>query len=420
MATSDRTMTDLYRSLAPTERVRLVARLVSAGNLGELRRVRDALPPTPDTHRAAYSRALQIAAHMPLPLHACCEGLHGALEAIRATLSALLHEQRRHHLLALRLSDLWCLLPYPLTRSEYQDLIAQERDELQPTGELAQFIAQGFCADDAPRVCPTIAAWLTADDAPGPTSTPGVEVASSEAPPWDWRPAAAEVRALLEGAIARGELPPVTTTPAGPALAWGPFTDWLHATPPSAYTPYGPDYHLAAVQVLRGLLCVWDVRPDDEADAVRTRRHALIATLADLADLTPDRTPPADPPTSREEWQRQQDALEAAWPWRPTPRELALLQQVAADHASISREVTALGMAVDTVQATEFGGADPLPPRIRATCEALRADVTHLTAGWRLGADQSAYGDDWPPLPDPDPERLTERCAAFVQMLADV
>jgi len=59
MATSDRTMTDLYRALAPTERVRLVARLVSAGNLGELRRVRDALPPAPDTHRAAYSRALQ-------------------------------------------------------------------------------------------------------------------------------------------------------------------------------------------------------------------------------------------------------------------------------------------------------------------------------------------------------------------------
>ena len=72
---------------------------------------------------------------------------------------------------------------------------------------------------------------------------------------------------------------------------------------------------------------------------MRARRHSLIATLADLADLTPEQTPPADPPTSRQEWHREQDALEAAWPWRPMPRELALLQQVAADHASISREV---------------------------------------------------------------------------------
>lgn len=99
-----------------------------------------------------------------------------------------------------------------------------------------------------------------------------------------------------------------------------------------------PLLHLAAVQLLRGLVCVWDVRPDEEADAVRARRHILITTLADLADLAPEQTP-ADPPTSREEWQHQQDALETAWPWRPTPRELALLQQVAADHASISREV---------------------------------------------------------------------------------
>ncbi len=416
MATSDRTMSDLYRALAPTERVRLVARLVSTSNLGELRRVRDALPPTPDTHRAAYSRALRIAADMPLPLLGCCESLHAALEATRATLSALLHEQHRHRLMALRLHDLWRLLPYPLTQSEYLDLIAQERDELHPLDELAQFIAQGFCADDAPTVCAAVAAWLTADEEPADAPTAGDE----EAPPWDWRPAAAEVRALLEGAIARGELPPATTTPAGPALAWGPFTDWLHAAPPSAYTPYGPDYHLAAVQVLRGLLCVWDVRPDEEADAVRARRHTLITTLADLADLTPDRTPPADPPASRQEWQRQQDALETAWPWRPTPRELALLQQVAADHASISREVTALSMAVDSVQATEFGGADPLHPRIRATYEALHADVAHLTAGWSLGADQSAYGDDWPTLPEPDPARLEERRAVFVQMLADV
>ncbi len=40
----------------------------------------------------------------------------------------------------------------------------------------------------------------------------------------------------------------------------------------------------------------------------------------------------------------------------------------------------------------------------------LRADEAHL----------SAYADDWPALPDPNPGRLEERCATFVTMLADV
>jgi hypothetical protein len=228
------------------------------------------------------------------------------------------------------------------------------------------------------------------------------------------------VRALLDAAVSAGELPAPVETPAGPALPWGPFTDWLHQREPAGYEPYSPDWHVAAVEMLRGLFCRWDVRPDEEAEQVRRRRAEIVRTLAGLAGLGAEQIPPADPPDSREEWERQRAAMQAAWPWTLSADETAEVQAVAAFYGDIRRETLALLAAVEAVQREEFGGEDPLRPRYRAELDALQAAEQSMTAGWGEGAGPYLCGDDWPALPEPDPARVRERQAEFVAMLVNV
>jgi hypothetical protein len=405
MATSrdDRTMRDLYRTLTPTERARLVARFVREDNVPGLRPVRDSLPS--EAACTAYNRALHIAADMPPHLLLCTEVLQRGMEQARARLAAVLVPRLQQRRVLLHLNDLWILCGgYPVTQGEYQSIITQEREELRPLDELAGYIAEAYCGDDAATVCPAVAAWLDAD-------APDDETAEE---------AQAAVRALLDAAIAAGELPAPVQTPKGPALPRGAFTDWLHQREPAAHEPYPPEWHVAAVYVLRGLFCRWDVRPDEEAEQVRRRRAEMVRTLAGLTGLSAEQIPPADPPASRDEWERQRAAVEAAWPWTPTADETAEVQDTATFYSDIRRETLALLAAVETVQREEFGGEDPLQPRIRAALEDLRTAEQSMTAGWGDGAGLYRYREDWPALPTPDHERLQDRQTEFVELLVNV
>jgi hypothetical protein len=162
MSRDDRTMRDLYRTLTPTERARLVARFVREDNVPGLRPVRDSLPS--EAACTAYNHALRIAAHLPPDLLLCAEALQRGMEQTRARLARLLVPRLHQRRVLLHLDGVWALCGgYPITQSEYQSIIAQEREELRPLDELARYIAEAYCGDDAATVCPAVAAWLDAD-----------------------------------------------------------------------------------------------------------------------------------------------------------------------------------------------------------------------------------------------------------------
>jgi len=204
-------------------------------------------------------------------------------------------------------------------------------------------------------------------------------------------------------------------------VPWGPFTDWLYHRDSGAYTPAGPNHHVAAVYLLAGLFARWDVRPDAEQAAVTRRRAELVGALAGLADLPPTLRPSPHPPASLADRAREQGQVEAAWPWQPGPDEDARAVALSYLYGSVRREIHALADAVATVQRDIFGGEDPLHPRVRASLAGLLEADALTRAWWDAIAAAPLWSDEhpWPAPATYDEPETAARVAEFLQALAD-
>ncbi|CAA9215581.1 MAG: hypothetical protein AVDCRST_MAG77-177 [uncultured Chloroflexi bacterium] len=389
-AAADRKVAGMYGSLAADERVRLLARLRREGHDAEVGRL---LAATPPEHGGVYNHAIDILRRLDLPLGPIIQSALHAAERDVLALQALLivrSSQRNRRVYA---SVAWRLVGYPVTESEYRALVEQQRGEPWTLDRIAGYLAD-FSTEDAGDLHPTVAAWLR------------------EAPDdLDDDEALRQLRALLEAAIARGELPRAQRSADGPTLCWGALADWLYAPNPGAYQPPLPVASIPALGVLGGEWADWDVRPDGEAEAVRARREDIIGALAALAHLSEEESRPLDPhpPTSLAARQAAETRLKGLNPWLPLPALRQAAVHIGERHADFRALLRAITAALETVQGEDFGGEDPVLPHAREALEEAWQQERALERSWAdVGKDLGAgLLDDhpWPPLPDKPPER---------------
>jgi hypothetical protein len=256
--------------------------------------------------------------------------------------------------------------------------------------DYAGFVADTFDADWPGELHPAIAAWLR----DVPEETPDDE-------------ALRQVRALLEAAIERGEVPTPEQTNDGPVLSWGVLHDWCERTTPESYRPYPPAFHVPALELLWGDDAEWDIHPDHEAAVVKARRDALMATFRgilqdastidaeDLVKLT------LEPPSTFEEQERAAEPVGDLAPWS-IRRVRDDIRTISAGHAIRRAEVQAYVEAIDRFQRDEFGGEDPLDPLMRALLTDTLATEQRFEQTWTAVTDAiTPYAleedQDWPP-----------------------
>ncbi len=410
-AANDRALDGLYAALSPLERNRLFARLWRQHDTRELQRLVRTIPDT--AAGRAYNRAAAIVRH----LHgSTMPELLALKNGIDLDLWRLLHaydlaaDRSRARSLCYRL---WDLLAYPVTESEYRRLVAIERDEPTPLDAYAELLAEregdeeGLHPEIAKVLCgmpDDLARLHVPDDHP-----PG------EPPPDErWREdvrrsreIAALLRAVIDAAIARGELPTPEPLDGEPALPWGVLHDWGEGTTPETYEPYPPTYHVPAIEVMFGLKGNWDVRPDSEADAVKERRGKLLDVFVRIAEDACDATEEdlralsLEPPATREERERAAAAVADLSFWG-VDRLREDLRLVTAQHAIRRAELWAYRDAIDRLQQEVFGGEDPLDPFVRALLGDTWATEERFAETWAKVTEALKPGrfdedQDWPP-----------------------
>jgi len=382
----DRKLRALYAGLTPRERARLLTRLSWGDDNREVVLLRDSVPPA---ERGAFRRAAGLQVRLLFPTSLLLATLLRRAERDRARLLPIalwgLAERRRE----LTLRQVWQLVPYPVTESEHRVLLGRERAE--PIG-LAAF---------AQHVARTYAGVPVAHPSPGLGSVVARLAAHPDGAPLDGP--TAWVRAAIDEAVERRELPRPEPADGGPTLGRGELSDWLEG--PGASRPMGPAHHVPGLAAIGGDTAWWEVRPDPEAGSVRARREELVAGIGRLAGLGSSEPsgPDPHPPLTAAALERARGAV-ARHRARPNRRAEVRerLRRLGDDHALTRAELRAYLGVLEEIGEQVFGGGDPLPPSVRELLNDVAAEVDAFGDEWqRLGADLAGPGDDaWPPVPE--------------------
>ncbi len=390
-ATNNRKIGNLYANLTPQERVRLMARLFREHNPEEMRRLRDA---TPTEHADAYNRALGLLRVLSSHVRDWITAFHLGMERDRLMLQLVALDSSHRWLTHARLADVWKLVAYPVTESEYRAIVELERSELEPLEDYAERLA-GHNGTEA-GLHPDIAALLQSlpEDLVR-LSVPDTHKLGDHVAPdllaEDTRRAdeiAARIRHVMDAAIQRGELPEPQYKDDELCLPVGVLRDWGEGTTPETFELFGPGFYVPTLGILFGgdFGAKWEIRPDSDADAVRERRGELLKAFLSLAGVLRterDALPSLDPPLTRAERERAEklaDELHDAWQDRNQSTEAAVA--AARSHASQRAQLYAIAAAIETIQRDDFGGEDPLSPEIREALEAALTEATQVQAVW--------------------------------------
>ncbi len=407
-ATNTRKIGNLYANLTPQERVRLTARLFREHNREEMGRLRDATPPE---HANVYNRAVGLLRTLTSPVSDWITASHLGMERDRLMLQYVALHSSHRWLTHARLADVWKLVTYPVTESEYRAIVELERGELEPLEDFTQYILETW-DPDSNDLRGDVQAWLR--EAPDETEMTDTEARQA-------------LKRLMAAAIERGELPEPERTQDGPALPRGTLYDWLHGTTPDTYKPHYPDHAIPAIGRLFGgnFGAKWEIRPDSDADTVRERRGELLKAFLSLAGVHhPERAAltSLDPPLTRAERERAKklaDNVRDAWDGHDQSTEAAVAS--ARSHARQRAQLYAIVAAIETIQRDDFGGEDPLLPEIREALEEALTEAANIQAVWEYANHaigsfrlREAMGLPWGKLihkeatadePDPLPER---------------
>jgi hypothetical protein len=412
--TNDRRADALYASLTPQERARMLARHWREHNGRELDRLRETIPDA--TAGAAYNRVVTLLRNLNGPmLLAGLAALRNGLEADGFALIALYGCVAARRTAHAHLHRMWRLLAYPVTEREYRTLRDMQRSELWPLDAYAESLAE-FDGTE-PGLHSAVAAllqglpehlrreyaepWKLGDPPPTPEAVQDDIRRADEI--------TARIRRLIDAAIKRGELPKPRREDDERCLSIGTLTDWGEGTTTETFEPYGPEYHVPALELFGGSCATWEIHPDNDAAVVRTQRKemrdvlaSIVAEAAPLADeelagLT------LEPPQTRAEQERARDDVQRIWPWATVEREA--FRGLAARTAIRRAELHAYTDVLEHVQNEDFGGEDPLAPEARPFVDAAWESARSVDELWRDIAESLAPHrpeDDrpWPPTLD--------------------
>lgn len=390
----------LYAGLNERERVRMLARLSREHNREEMGRLRDATPPE---HADAYNHALGLLRVLNGNLLDWIALFRTGMERDRFRLATFAREAAQKALNDHHRRAIWKIVPYPVTETEYRAIVKRERADLTPLDGYAEILAEND--GDEPGLHPDLAALLQ-------NLPPELKREAVDPDDWRWRKKrtpeeqarwdqdlredhdradkiAAQIRAVIDAAIERRELPKPKRLDGEPALPWGVLHDWGEGTTPETYTPYGPGYHVPALELFGGdLHDTWDVRPDSEADAVRARRADILDAVRRLSGIPhtePDPIRSLDPPltvAAHKKAREHVDRLDKQW--RVNDPLVELVLDAAKAHAFLRAQIEALATATEILQRDDFGGEDPLWAETRAHLEAAQAEAARIEETWEM------------------------------------
>jgi BMFP domain-containing protein YqiC len=412
-------MGKLYEGLSETECVRMLAKLSRAHDIAEMGRLRNATPPE---HAAAYNRALGLLRTLNGNLTDWLTIYRVSMERDRFRLQAFIRESAQHYLNYAQLFDVWKLIPYPATESEYRAAIKRERAELHPLDGYAEILSE--LDGDEPGLNPVLAEFLQ-------NLPPELEprrFADGEWEAWKASPEyeqesqeqdrrseelARRIRALIDAAIERGELPKPKRKDGEPAIPWGVLHDWAEGSTPETYEPYGPHYHIPVLELFNGDFLKWeDVRPDSEAEAVRKRRaeiRDLFLTLSGIPRDERETFPSLELPKTAAALKKAREQAETLH--HDEVKGLEGVAELALDaatvYASHRAQLEGITQALDIITREDFHGEDPLWPETRAQLEATHAEAERFTKQWASANDFTLRGSlrkamGLEPYPDDD------------------
>jgi len=444
----------LYAGLNERERVRMLARLSREHNREEMNRLRDATPPE---HADAYNRALGMLRVLNGNLLDWIALFRTAMERDRFRLQVFAREATQKALNEVLRMDVWKLVSYPVTESEYRALVKRERAALTSLDDYARYLADTIdLTEDETRLPPDLTALLQSlppeleregvdRDYWREKRTPEEQAEAERLLGEDHERAdkiAAQIRAVIDAAIERRELPKPKRLDGEPALPWGVLHDWGEGTTPETYTPYGPGYNVPALELFGGdLHDTWDVRPDSEADAVRARRADILDAVRRLSGIPhtePDPIRSLDPPltvAAHKKAREHVDRLDKQW--RANDPLVELVLDAAKTHAVLRAQIEAIATATEILQRDDFGGEDPLWPETRAHLEAAQAEAARIEETWEMahigdmgpalrkamGLDPDYWGsltdDGFEPAPLPTEETAATDLEEMLRLIRD-
>jgi hypothetical protein len=356
----------------------------------------------------AFNRTIRILRRLHGPIVPSLAATGTAIE--RDTMMLLLvarqmAQRRQAHGL---LQRFWAVLGYPVTASEYR-MVAAERSEPGPLSAI-----DGAADSRHPTAATLLQSVLHDDEREDWEDREGDRAAMVEDADLedDIRHAEARFGRLRPvPAIARGDLSTPARTEQGTTLPSEVLTDSEEETTPNGSEPGSPAVCVPLLALVGGEGAAWDVRPDAEQDAVVARREALLAIASDIM-TTLGLLDPADlkgltlEPLTAAERDQMAEQVRQLWPWGHD-RDRDRLRELARVHTRQRAEARAYADVIAQLQATEFGGEDPLDPLVRAllldleTREADFSDLwSELVAGLAPASVEEEAGNAWPPSLD--------------------
>jgi len=401
--TTNRKLGGLYGALSNRERARLLARFWRDGEKTELDRLRESIPDGPAGQ--AYNEALAILRSLNGALF-----LYGVMlikvgferDIFAAWMAKRAADQYSDHVPILW--DMWKLVPYPVTESEYRAIVNRERGKLTPVSEYASELWENGMPDAIAELRPELAAIMR-------EYREDMEEAVTDAL-WD------RFNACFADAMKRGELPkgkpaPKNTTstvdPDEPWLPAGVLKDWAKGTTSETYKPHGPGFTIPGLELLQAQWAEYDIQPDAKIEAVKERRAKLRSVLIGIGlhqlRIPKDQLEPLsfDPPKSAEEWQKAHDYVQGIWPYPVEERET--FRSLAAQYAGKKAELRVYTDVLAMFQEEIFGGEDPLDTHGRELLEQAWAAARWAEETWPVLLDSAAplgESEPWPPPLDND------------------
>lgn len=361
----------LYAGLGPKEIRRMMAKLSREHKPDEMNRLGRAISMD---HAALYNRGLKLLRVANGTALDWIGLTKLGMERDRLRFQTFVREAAMLSHLRYQFNQLWKIIPYPVTESEYRAIVKRDRAELWTLDEyLERLIEWGH-----PKLNPTVAAYLERETE---------DNAGDEDEETSWQSTYAGVRAIIDDAIKKGELPKPKRRDGEPALPLGVLADWGEGTTEETYTLSYPGAHVPMLALLDGdLNTEWDIRPDSEADAVKERRSAILKNFPILPGHPEEpkaSIPNLDPPLTKKELE-QSEALarslsEESESWAALAE---LAYDAALSHAEHRSMFEGIREALEIVQRDDFYGEDPLFPEIRAQLDAAQEEADRFPDLW--------------------------------------
>lgn len=383
--TNDRKIETLYAGLGPVEIRRMQARLARERNPQEMNRFGRAVP---DKYTAHYNEGLRLLRVINGTVPDWFTSFHLGMERDRLRFQHATSLAAYSWLARSAMYDIWEIVSYPVTESEYRALVKLKRSDLYPLEDFAD-----------------LEIWHGGDKLHPELATLNAPVDEMEQEAWDalsdtekhayFERFNAGVVAAAKDAIKRGELPTPSRKPkaekAGLWFPYGALHDWAKGTTEESFELPAPAFTVPIIGVFDDqVTAAWDVRPDSEANAVKARRaQTRDVFLAQLRLVIPqeegENLPSFEPPLTLKE--RERTAKEAEhwgdivlWSAERNAAEMAL--DAAKTHAEHRNQFEDLLAALKIVQDEDFGGEDPVITEYRALWERTEEEADRFVSQW--------------------------------------